>query len=327
MTYEVVTRPPTGKEREHRYSSDDPLVAGEVLRLGGRFWLIESIEEAQGETDLPRALAKPARYRIRLRHPDDREELGALRRVRPGSPRLGTHSQRSRRDSRSAGRWSTSSLLRDESGEPFLDLRAERDYAEADGDFPDHELEHALAVLDEEGLPQAADAALSQAAAQGLDAELVALDPGEEPDWPEALRYVDSLIFEQIEDDLFEQCGVNVDNDRRETWLDTVKERLRSDLDAFRRDVEGDHEQIEEWDLPRWPRLRDGGELRRRVRSEQRAWLDVPAIGQRRSRDSRLRARAQARARARDPRLVPRRFDWALTGVLALSTENSSNLS
>ena len=249
MTYEVVTRPPTGKEREHRYSSDDPLVAGEVLRLGGRFWLIESIEEAQGETDLPRALAKPARYRIRLRHPDDREELGALRRMRPGSPRLG-HALTTLEEGQPIS-WQVvdEQLVADESGEPFLDLRAERDYAEADGDFPDHELEHAVAVLDEEGFPPAADAALSQAAAQGLDAELVALDPGEEPDWSEALRYLDSLIFEQIEDDLFEQCGVNVDNDRRETWLDTVKERLRSDLDAFRRDVEGDHEQIEEWDL------------------------------------------------------------------------------
>src|SRR5439155_400062 len=77
----------------------------------------------------------------------------------------------------------------------------------------------------------------------------VALDPGEEPDWSESLRYIDSLILEQIEDDLFEQCGVDVDNDRRETWLDTVKERLRSDLEAFRRDVEGDHDEIEEWDF------------------------------------------------------------------------------
>jgi len=32
------------------------------------------------------------------------------------------------------------------------------------------------------------------------------------------------------------------------TGLETVKERLRSDLDAFRTDVEGDHEDIEEWD-------------------------------------------------------------------------------
>lgn len=247
-TYEVVTQAPGGKARIHRYASDEPLGAGEVLRLGGRFWLIQSIAEPQGETGLPQVLAKPARYRIRLRHPDDREELGALRRVRPGSPRLG-HAFTTVEEGQPIS-WQVvdEQLARDEGGEPFLDLRAERDYAETDGELPDHELEHALASRREEGLSPAADATLSQAAAEGLDVELVALDPGEEPDWSESLRYIDSLIFEQIEDDLFEQCGVDVDSDRRETWLDTVKERLRSDIEAFRRDVEGDHEQIEEWD-------------------------------------------------------------------------------
>ncbi len=249
MTYEVVTRLASGKERVHQYASDDPLRAGQVLRLGGRFWLVESVEEPQGETELPHALAKPARYRIRLRHPDDREELGALRRIRPGSPRLG-HAFTTLEDGQPIS-WQVADeqQARDEGGEPFLDLLAERDYAEADGELPDHELEHALAVREEEGLSPAAGAALSQAAAQGLDVELVALEPGEGPDWSESLRYIDSLIFEQIEDDLFEQCGVDVNGDRRETWLDTVKERLRSDLEAFRRDVEGQHDQIEEWDF------------------------------------------------------------------------------
>jgi hypothetical protein len=220
-----------------------------VLRLGGRFWLVESIEEPQGETELPRALAKPARYRIRLRHPDDREELGALRRIRPGSPRAGHAFTTLEQGQPISWQVVDEQLARDEGGEPFLDLLAERDYAEADGELPDHELEHALAQRREEALSSAVDAALSQAAAQGLDVELVALDPGEEPDWSESLRYIDSLLFEQIEDDLFEQCGVDVDSDRRETWLDTVKERLRSDLEAFRRDLEGQHDQIEEWDF------------------------------------------------------------------------------
>jgi hypothetical protein len=249
MTYEVVTRLPSGKGRVHRYASDDPLGAGNVLRLGGRFWLVESIEEPQGETGVAHALARPARYRIRLRHPDAREELGALRRIRPGSPRLGHAFTTLEQGQPISWQVVDEQLARDEGGRPFLDLLAERDYAEADGELPDHELEHALAVREEEGLPSATDAVLSQAAAQGLDVELVALDPGEEPDWSESLRYIDSLIFEQIEDDLFEQCGVDVDSDRRETWLDTVKERLRSDLEAFRRDVEGDHENIEEWDF------------------------------------------------------------------------------
>ena len=82
-------------------------------------------------------------------------------------------------------------------GEPFLDLLAERDYAEAEGELPDHELEHALEVRREDGLPPDAGAAFAKAAAEGLDVELVALDPGEEPDWPESVRYVDSLIFEE----------------------------------------------------------------------------------------------------------------------------------
>jgi hypothetical protein len=249
MTYDVVTRQPNGTDRVHRYGSDDLLGAGTVLRLGGRFWLVESIEEPEGETGLPRALAKPARYRLRLRHPDDREELGALRRMRPGSPRLGHAFTTVEQGQPISWQVVGEELAGDEGSEPFLDLLAERDYAEADGELPDHELEHALAAGREGGLSQAADAVLSQAVAQGLDVELVALDPGEEPDWSESLRYIDSLIFEQIEDDLFEQCGVNVDSDRRETWLDTVKERLRSDLEAFRRDVEGDHEEIEVWDF------------------------------------------------------------------------------
>jgi hypothetical protein len=249
MTYELMTRLPSGKERMHRYSSDDPLGAGDVLQLGGRFWLVENVEAPREETGVPRALAKPARYRIRLRHPDEREELGALRRIRPGSPRLGHAFTTLEHGQPISWQVVDEQLARDEGGEPFLDLLAERDYAEADGELPDHELEHALAVRREEGLSPAADAVLSRAAAQGLDVELVALDPGEEPDWSESLRYIDSLIFEQIEDDLFEQCGVDVDRDRRETWLDTVKERLRSDLEAFRRDVEGDHDEIEEWDF------------------------------------------------------------------------------
>jgi hypothetical protein len=249
MTYEVVTRLPNGKERVQTYAADDALAAGDVLRLGGRFWLIESIEEPQGETGLPYARAKPARYRLRLRHPDDREELGALRRIRPGSPRLGHAFTTLEQGQPVSWQVIDEQLARHEDGEPFLDLLAERDYAEADGELPDHELEHALALRREEDLTSAANATFSQAAAQGLDVELVALDSGKEPDWSESLRYIDSLIFEQIEDDLFEQCGVDVDNDRRETWLDTVKERLRSDLEAFRPDVESDHEQIEEWDF------------------------------------------------------------------------------
>jgi hypothetical protein len=248
LRYQVVTRSPSGKERVQQYVSDEPLVPGEVLRLRGRFWLIETVEPV-GEEAAGRAIAEPARYRLHLRHPDGREELGAFRRFGPGSPRLG-HSFTTLEDG-SPISWEVvdEQLARDHQGGPFLDLIAERDYAEAEGDLPDHELEHALAARADEGLPPQAEAAIAQAAEQGLNIELVALDPGEAPDWDEALRYIDVLILEEIEDDLVEQCGVNPDHDPRDTWLDTIKERLRTDLQRFRDDVEGDHDEIEEWDF------------------------------------------------------------------------------
>jgi hypothetical protein len=248
VTYEVVTRPPSGKERVQQYASDEPLAPGEVLQLRGRFWLVEAVESAADELD-GLVSAKPARYRIRIQHPDDREELGAFRRFRPGSPRLG-HGFTTLEDG-SPISWQVvdEQLARDDQGEPFLELIAERDFAEADGELADHELEHALDAEGDEGLPPQAEAAIAQAAEQGLELELVALEPGEVPDWDEALRYLDALILEEIEDDLIEQAGVNPDSDPRETWLDIVKERLRTDLESFRDDVEGDHDEIEEWDF------------------------------------------------------------------------------
>ena len=248
LKYEVITRPPSGNERAHQYVTDEPLEPGEVLRLSGRFWLVETVEPG-GDDITGRAIAKPARYRLRLRHPDEREELGALRRFRPGAPRLG-HSFTTLEDG-SPISWEVvdEQLAWDDQREPFLDLIAERDYAEAEGELPDHELEHALDAQLDEGLPPQASAAITQAAEQGLEIELVALEPGEAPDWDEARRYIDALILEEIEDDLIEQCGVDPDHDPRETWLDTVKERLRSDLERFRDDVEGDQDEIEEWDF------------------------------------------------------------------------------
>jgi len=79
-TYDVVVVHRTGKEHVHRYTTEDPLEPGDIVRLEGRHWLIERID---GE----RAQAKPARYRLRLRYPDGREDVGAFRRLRPGSPR------------------------------------------------------------------------------------------------------------------------------------------------------------------------------------------------------------------------------------------------
>ena len=92
-------------------------------------------------------------------------------------------------------------------------------------------------------------ALLSRAEGAGLSVELVALEPGELPDWGEAERYLDALTLDEIEDDLLELCGVNPDRDPRETWLETVKARLRADVAGFRADIEGDHDEIEEWDF------------------------------------------------------------------------------
>jgi hypothetical protein len=251
LRYEVVTINRAGKERRRQFTTDDELERGSVLLLNGRYWLIERSESSV-------IYAKPARYRVRLHHPDGREEIGAFRRFREEAPRLG-HSFTTIEDGVPAS-WQVvdERVASDEDGEPFLDLRAERDFAEleavageADEDeaLPDHELEHALARRDEESLPEGAVATLSRAESEGLSVELAALEAGEAPDWEEAERYIRALILEEIEDDLIEMCGVNPDRDPRETWLDKVKERLLEDLRRFREDVEGDHDEIEEWDF------------------------------------------------------------------------------
>jgi hypothetical protein len=233
-----------GKERVHRYAAEDPLEPGEVLRLEGRFWLVESVDDSSTP---PRASAKPARYRLRISHPDGRVELGAFRRYRLDAPRVG-HSYSTIEDGQPVS-WEVvdERLSRDEGGEPFLELVAERDYDEFE-QIPDHELEHALAARARE-VPDEAGSVLARAEAEGLAVELVALEPGERPDWDAARRYVDDLILEEIDDDLVERCGVDPDGDPRETWLETVKERLRTDLQSFSADVDGDNDEIEEWDF------------------------------------------------------------------------------
>lgn len=244
-TYDVETRTRAGTSRVHRYTTEDALAPDAVLRLDGRYWLVERAEPA-GEAGKERVIATPARYRVRLRHPDGREELGAFRRFRADGPRLG-HAFTSLEDGQPVS-WQIvdERLSHDEDGEAYLDLLAERDFAELEA-LPDHELEHALA-RSRENLPGAAQATFDRAQSAGLALELAALEPGEVPDWEEAKRYIDALILDEIEDDLFELCGVDL-RTRRETWLATVKERLRSDLERFRADIEGDHDQIEEWDF------------------------------------------------------------------------------
>jgi hypothetical protein len=239
--YEIVASTRAGNERVHQYASDVPLEVGAVLRLEGRYWLIERVDGLA-------ATAKPARYRLELRRPDGRVETGAFRRYRPGAPRFG-HALATIEDGQAVS-WQVvdQRVGRDEDGEPYLELIAERDYAEVE-QVPDHELEHSFTSRAEEELPAGAAAAFARAEAAGLSIELVALEPGEDPDWDEAKRYIDALILDEIEDDLIELCGVNPSRDPRETWLETVKERLLEDLRQFRADVEGDHDEIEEWEF------------------------------------------------------------------------------
>ena len=240
-SYEIATVNRLGRERVHTYASDTPLRRGDVVRLSGRDWLVERVD------DSGHVVAKPARYSLRLLHPSGREERGGFRRWRPGAPRLG-HAFTTLEGGHPIS-WEVvgEQVAQDEEGDPYLDLVAERTYGEVE-ELPDHELEHALTGSEDE-LPAGAEATLARADAAGLEVELVALEPGELPDWGEAERYIAALILEEIEDDLLEQCGVNPDRDPKETWLEQVKERLRSDLERFRADIEGDHDEIEEWDF------------------------------------------------------------------------------
>jgi hypothetical protein len=241
LDYELVPVSRSGHERVHPYTSEEPLEPGSVVHYEGRDWLVDGL-------DGTRVTLKPARYRLRLRHPDGREELGALRRYRPDAPRVG-HTFSTVEDGAPAS-WQVADerLARDDQGEPYLDLTAERDYSEQEDapTLPEHELEHAFAREDD---TSAAAATLARADDEGLYVELVALEPGEAPDWAEAQAYLDALELEVIHDDLLQRSGVDPRNDPQESWLDTVKERLSNDLDQFRADIEGDHDEIEEWDF------------------------------------------------------------------------------
>jgi hypothetical protein len=241
VEYQLVHVNRVGHERTHPYLSESELSEGDLLHFEGRDWLVDAVE---GD----RLRLEPARYRLVLRHPDGRVEMGAFRRYRPDAPRVGHTFSTLVAGSPASWQVVDERLQRDDQGKPYLELTAERDYGEAEDspDLPEHELEHALAREDDR---DEAAAALARAEENGQLVELVALEPGEAPDWAEAERYIDALILEEIEDDLFELSGVDTDADPQETWIETVKARLREDLRRFREDIETDHDQIEEWDF------------------------------------------------------------------------------
>ena len=238
FSYKIITHDRTGKERVRSFTSTDALAPGTVVLLGGRYTLVERVEQE-------RVWARPARYRLTLRHPDGRKEEGAFRRFRPDAPAVGH--QLTTFENGAPISWAVveQHLAHDAGSCPFLDSIAERDYAEAES-LPDHELEHTL-ERDHDDDTAAAAATLSRATEAGLAIELVGLEAGQAPDLEEASSYLESLILEELEDDLIEQCGVNPGRDRQATWLGIVKRRLRNDVDSFRADIEGRHEEIERW--------------------------------------------------------------------------------
>jgi hypothetical protein len=242
VSYEIVTG--AGRQRARRYTSEDPLAPGEVVELGGRYRLVVNVDE-------PRVDTVAARYRLVLRHPDGREEAGALRRYHAESPTIG-HQLTTREDGGPVSWTVVEQRLADDGGEPFLESIAERDYAEAESDSRRHEREHVLQRLPDDG--DAAAATLARAEAAGLSVELVSLEAGEAPDWDEASGFLDAMVLDEVGDDLLELCGVDPDTDPQHTWLATVKERLGEDLESFRTSVEQHRADIEQWDV-------DGGRI------------------------------------------------------------------
>jgi hypothetical protein len=238
--YELVTSAGAGAERAHEFTADSPLRAGDLVLVAGRHWIVDECEPPDGGGRL-RARVEPARYRLSLRHPDSHVEAGSFRRLRAGAPRLG-HAFSTTIDGEPVS-WQVvdEQPARDDEGEPYLELVAERDYSEREG-IPNHELEHALA--EGEALAVPARPAPGEPAGAG---ELVALAAGEEPRWEDAEAALDALVLIEVGENVLELCGVDPERDPPDGWLATVKQRLRSDLERFRGDVEDDHDQIEEW--------------------------------------------------------------------------------
>ena len=241
VAYELVHTSRSGRERMHPYTSEEPVRPGSLVHYEGRDWLVDGV-------DGTRVLLKPARYRLLLRHPDGRVEAGVPRRYRSDAPRVG-HAFSTVEDGAPVS-WEVvdEQLARDEEGDPYLELTAERDFAERDDPptLPEHELEHAFAREED---ASAAAATLARADEAGVYVELVALEPGAAPDWAEAQKFLDDLGLEEIHDDLLVRCGVDPGRDPQESWLGIVKERLQADLEQFRADIEGGHDEIEEWDF------------------------------------------------------------------------------
>ncbi len=240
--YELHTRSRSGRDHVERdYVFDRPLGEGDLVTFRGERWIVDRVED---DAERPRAVAVPARYRLDLRHEDGSHELGAFRRFRNDGPGIG-HAFTTVVDGEPIS-WQVTEeqVARDESGGPYIEFVAERDFSERE-ELPNHELEH---LGDDAEPPEGGAAVLARAREPGARMELVALDPGSEPDWEEAETYISALILEEFSDYLLEVSGIDFEREPRETWAAKAQERLRSDLELFRDDIEGDRDEIEEWD-------------------------------------------------------------------------------
>jgi hypothetical protein len=119
FSYRLVTQHRTGREHARPHTSEDPLAPGSVVLLGGRYWLVERVDDAAVQ-------ARPARYRLTLRHPDGHEEAGAFRRFRADAPTVGH--QLATYENGEPVSWAVveQRLARDDTGEPFLESRRAR---------------------------------------------------------------------------------------------------------------------------------------------------------------------------------------------------------
>jgi hypothetical protein len=238
-SYELVTHDHFGGTHVHVYTPEQALVPGSIVVRGGRYWIIVQVEQRRAE-------AQPARYRLTLRHPEGRTEAGAIRRFHEDAPRSGH--QLATVEEGNPISWTVveETLAFDESGQAFLESIAERDYQESDS-LPDHQLEHTVDRRNDD--IDAAAAMLARAEEDGLAVELVGLDAGQAPDWIAATHFLDSLVIEEIEDDLLVLCGVDPRHHPQDVWLDIVKQRLGTDLANFRTAIENGDNEIEEWDF------------------------------------------------------------------------------
>jgi hypothetical protein len=163
------------------------------VRLEGRYWLIESVEpDGKSSRGGGREAGALSPHASASRRTGGDGSVPALPPRRAQARALVLDPRE-----RPSGHWEVVDLrpARDEWSEIYLELIAERDFAELD-ELPDHELEHALARRGEEELPEGAAATLERAQQAGLSIELVALDPGDEPDWDEAERSIDALVLQ-----------------------------------------------------------------------------------------------------------------------------------